>query len=137
LNWVATDTRVSEDVAALPADLAKAAADYDLAQVHKDLPALTRLIADDYVLVNSDSTVQRKPAVLVDHRMPSFKIDPFVVKDPTLTVWGDGAVIGGLVDLGWTLDGKHQRRLIRLANTWARRDGEWKVIYTQVTRAPR
>ncbi|MEO8358774.1 MAG: nuclear transport factor 2 family protein [Vicinamibacteria bacterium] len=110
--------------------------DFDQAQVHKDLAALTRLIADDYVLVNSDASVQRKPEVLADHRLPGFKIDPFVMKEPVIAVLDGAAVVSGLIDLSWTQDGKREKRLIRLANTWARRHGGWQVIYTQVTRVP-
>jgi ketosteroid isomerase-like protein len=51
-------------------------------------------------------------------------------------VWGDAAVIGGLAHPGWTQDGRHQTRLVRIAHVWAKRDGRWQITYTQVTRAP-
>jgi hypothetical protein len=37
--------------AELPSDLAKAVKDYYQAQFHNDVPALKRLVSDDYVLV--------------------------------------------------------------------------------------
>ena len=45
-------------VAALPADLAKAAHDYDQAQVRSDRVELERLLAPDYRLQNSGGAVQ-------------------------------------------------------------------------------
>jgi hypothetical protein len=96
--------------AELPSDLAKAVKDYYQAQFHNDVPALKRLVSDDYVLVNSDATGENKQKVLADHSLPGFKIDPYVVEQPVDKVWGNAAVIAGLVHLSWTRDGKHQTR---------------------------
>ena len=68
--------------------------------------------------------------------MPGFRIDPYVTTQPVERVWNDGAVLGGVVDLSWTQDGKHQQRRIRIAHVWAKRRGEWQMTYTQVTRVP-
>jgi ketosteroid isomerase-like protein len=120
----------------LPPDLVKAVKDYDRAQVHNDIPSLRRLVADDYVLVNSNATVENKQQFLADFNLPGFKIDPYVVEQPVEKVWGNAAVIGGLVHLSWTQDGKHQTRLLRVAYIWAKRNGHWQATYTQVTRVP-
>ncbi len=122
--------------AELPPDLAKAVKEYDQAQIRNDIPALERLVTDDYVLVNSNATVENKQQFLADFSLPGFKIDPYVVEQPVEKVWGDAAVLGGLVRLSWTQDGKHQTRRLRLVYVWARRDGHWQVTYTQVTRVP-
>src|SRR5450631_4259078 len=123
--------------AELPPDLAKAVNDYDRAQIDNDIPTLKRLVAADYVLVNSNATVENKQQFLADFRLPGFKIDPYVMQQPFEKVWGNAAVIGGLVNLSWTQDGKHQTRLLRIAYVWAKRNGHWQATYTQVTRVPR
>jgi ketosteroid isomerase-like protein len=120
----------------LQPDLAKAVQDYDRAQIHNDIPTLERLVADDYVLVNSNATVENKQQFLADFSLPGFKIDPYVVEQPVEKMWGNAAVIGGLVHLSWTQDGKHQTRLLRVAYVWAKRNGHWQATYTQVTRVP-
>ena len=122
--------------AELPPDLAKAVRDYDRAQIHNDIPTLERLVADDYVLVNSNATVENKQQFLADFSLPGFKIDPYVVEQPVEKMWGNAAVIGGLVHLSWTQDGKHQTRLLRVAYVWAKRGGRWQATYAQVTRVP-
>jgi ketosteroid isomerase-like protein len=119
----------------LPPDLAKAARDYDQAQFRNDIPTLARLVSDDYVLVNSNAMVENKQQFLSDFNLPGFKIDPYVLEQRVEKVWGDGAVIGGLVHLGWTQDGKHQTRVLRVAYVWMKRDGRWLATYAQVTRA--
>jgi len=120
----------------LPPDLAKAVNDYGQAQFNNDVPELKRLVSDDYVLVNSDATVEDKQKVLADHSLPGFKIDPYVVEQPVEKVWGNAAVIGGLAHLSWIQDGKRQTRLVRIAYVWAKRNGRWQTTYTQVTRVP-
>jgi ketosteroid isomerase-like protein len=120
----------------LPPDLAKAVQDYDRAQVHNDTATLERLVADDYVLVNSNATVENKQQFLADFSLPGFKIDPYVVEQPVAKVWGNAAVTGGLVHLSWTQDGKHQTRLLRIAYVWEKRNGQWQATYAQVTRVP-
>jgi ketosteroid isomerase-like protein len=120
----------------LPPDLAKAVQDYDRAQIHNDIQTLERLVADDYVLVNSNATVENKQQFLADFSLPGFKIDPYVLEQPVGKMWGNAAVIGGLVHLSWTQDGKHQTRLLRVAYVWAKRNGHWQATYAQVTRVP-
>jgi ketosteroid isomerase-like protein len=120
----------------LPPDLATAAKEYDRANVASDIATLERLFANDYVLVNSDASVENKQQAIADFRMPGFKIDPYVMTQTLETAWDNGAVISGVVDLSWTQDGKHQQRLIRVAHVWAKRHGNWQMTYTQVTRVP-
>ena len=122
--------------APLPPDLASAAKNYDRATVESDIATLERLFADEYVLVNSDASVENKQQAIADFRLPGFKIDPYVMTQPVEMAWDNGAVIGGVVQLSWTQDGKHQQRLIRIAHIWAKRHGTWQMTYTQVTRVP-
>lgn len=120
----------------LPPDLAKAVQDYDRAQFSNDIAALERLVDDDYVLVNSNASVEDKRQFLANFNLPGFKIEPYVIEQPVQKVWSDGAVIGGLVNLSWTQDGKHQTRRLRVAYVWAKRGGRWLATYAQVTRIP-
>lgn len=120
--------------AELPSDLTEAAKAYDSAQFHNDTATLSRLVADDFVLVNSNASVENKQQFLADFNLPGFKIDPYVVEEPVTRVWNDGAVIGGLVHLSWTQDEKHQTRVIRVAYVWGKINNHWKVKYAQVTR---
>lgn len=120
----------------LPPDLARAVADYDRAQFDNDVATLSRLVDDDYVLVNSNASVEDKRQFLADFHLPGFKIEPYVIEQPVRKVWGDGAVIGGLVNLRWTQDGEQHTRRLRVAYVWAKRDGRWLATYAQVTRIP-
>ncbi len=122
--------------AELPPDLARAVHDYDRAQFDNDVATLDRLVANDFVLVNSNASVEGRAQFLADFNLPGFKIEPYVIEQPVHKVWRDGAVIGGLVNLRWTQDGKHQTRQVRVAYVWVKHDGRWLATYAQVTRVP-
>lgn len=139
MNLAATLLLVSATpalAANLPPDLVQALKAYDQAQFHNDAATLEHLVADDYTLVNSNATLETKQEFLADFRLPGFKIDPYVLEQPVQTVWGDAAIIGGIVHLGWTQDGKHQTRLLRVTYVWAKRNGHWEAAYEQITRVP-
>jgi ketosteroid isomerase-like protein len=127
---------ISAFAASLPPDLASAVKSYDRATIESDIPTLERLFADDYVLVNSDASVENKQQAIADFRMAGFRIDPYTTTEPVNLVWDNGAVVSGIVSLSWTQDGKHQQRLIHIAHVWAKRKRAWQMVYTQVTRVP-
>lgn len=119
-----------------PTDLQKAIAAYDQATVGNDTATLANLVADDYVLVNSDSTLQTKQSYLEDFKVPGFKLDPYELQQPVRKMWGDAALLAGVVRLSWTLKGEHHERLLRIAHVWTRHNGRWRLTYTQLTRIP-
>jgi ketosteroid isomerase-like protein len=122
--------------AGIPADLRKAVEDYDHAQVNADGAELRRLVADDYVLVNSGGKVQSKSELIADYLTPGYRIEPFKVLEPIENAWNDGAVMGGLVHLKGTSEGKPFAVTLRFADIWARRNGKWQVVYTHVSVPP-
>jgi ketosteroid isomerase-like protein len=131
-----TCTTVVATADSWPTDLAKAIEDYDRATVSNDVAALANLVADDYVLVNSDSTLQDKQSYLEDFKVPGFRLDPYELQQQVHKVWGDAALLAGIVRLSWTLKGEHHERLLRIAHVWIRHDGRWHIAYTQLTRIP-
>jgi ketosteroid isomerase-like protein len=127
---------VGWNASATGSDLDYAIRAYDRATVHNDVATLAQLVCDDYTLVNSDSTLQDKSSYLEDFKVPGFKLDPYVLEQPVRRVWGDTALVAGLVHLSWTLKGEHQARLLRIAHVWTKLEGRWRLAYTQLTRVP-
>lgn len=120
----------------LPPDLARALKAYDGATIRNDTKVLADLVTDDYLLVNSDSSVQDKGSYLADFAVPGFKVDPYTIEQPVYRVHGDAALTGGALRLGWTQDGRHESRRLRIAHFWVRQNGRWRIAYTQLTRVP-
>jgi ketosteroid isomerase-like protein len=120
----------------LPPDLAAALSSYDRAHYESDLPRLSGLVTDDYVLVNSDASVENKEQFLADFRLPGFKIEPYTREQSVNKVWDGGAVTAAVVHLSWTQDGTKHTRALRYADVWVKKSGRWQVTFTQVTRVP-
>ncbi len=120
----------------LPAELAKAVRAYDQAQIKGDRAELDRLLADDYLLLNSSGDIENKAQFVKDSTAPGNKLEPFVVKEPIELVWNAGAVMGGIATLRGVDSGKPFNVTIRFSDIWAKRNGVWQVIYTHVSRPP-
>jgi hypothetical protein len=121
----------------IPADLRAAAHAYDEAQVHGDRAALQRLLADDYRLQNSGGQVQDKASFIADSVAPGFHLEPYVVEEPIERLLGaDAALLGGVATLKGTDGGKPFSARLRFMDVWAKRNGAWRVVFTQATRAP-
>jgi len=122
--------------AAIPADLAAAVHGYDQAQIRGNKAELERWLADDYLLVNSSGQIETKAQLIADYTAPGFKIEPFTIEQPVEKVWGDGAVMGGIATLKGTDGGQRFELRLRFADIWAKRNGRWQVVYSQVSKAP-
>jgi ketosteroid isomerase-like protein len=142
LTWAATASALSAAGACAaatdgrepPADLVEAVRAYDRATIANDIDALAEIVADDYMLVNSDASVQGKRDYLADFNLPGFHIDPYVMQEPVQRVLGDAALTGGRLHLSWTQDGERHTRQLRIIHVWTRQGGRWRIAYTQLTR---
>jgi hypothetical protein len=119
---------------AMPPDLAAAVANYDRATVTKNVSALSAIVTNDYFLVNSDGSTQRKASYLADFRVPDFTIEPYKVREPLVRRVGAGALTGGTMRLSWTLHGRHETRDLRVVHFWVRQGRQWRLSYSQLTR---
>jgi ketosteroid isomerase-like protein len=126
----------SAGAAAIPPDLAQTVHAYDHAQTRNDIARLSTLVSDDFILVNSNASVEDRAQFLADFNLPGFRIEPYSFEQKIDRAWGDGAVTGGLLHLSWTQDGQHQTRVLRIAYVWRKRAGRWQAVYAQVTRVP-
>jgi ketosteroid isomerase-like protein len=118
----------------LPADLARALDAYHHATTGNDTATLAGLVTDDYVLVNSDASIQGKASYLADFAAPGFRLEPYEVEQPIYSVGADAALTAWTFRLSWTQDGRRQSRRLRIAHFWVREQERWRIAYTQLTR---
>ena len=121
--------------APLPPALRRAIEDYDHAQVKGDKAALQRLLAPDYLLVNSAGVTETKAEFIKDLTSPGYKLNPFVVERVVQRVWNGGAVNGGVARLTGVDGGKPFDACLRFSDIWSRRPRGWQVAYTHASRA--
>jgi len=128
--------RVESGAAALPPELAAALDDYNRSTIAKDIAALSKLVSDDYMLVNSDGSTQGKSSYLSDFKMAGFDIEPYAIENPYYRVENDAALTSWIMHLDWTQDGRRQSRNLRISHYWIQRDSKWQIAFTQLTRLP-
>jgi hypothetical protein len=118
----------------LPPDLARAAADYERAQIEGDRAALEALVAPDYLLMNSDGAVESRAQLIDSWTADGFDPEPVVVLDPVAHVWPGGAALGGRVVLRGRNRGAPFSVELRYLDVWRLREGRWQVVLGQAVR---
>ena len=122
------------DYRGLPTDLAAAATAYDIAQMKSDRSGLERLLADDYTLANINGRNESKTESIADSVVPGNKTTYVAIRRQVRKAWSNGAVLGGMVDAKGIDHGKPYTMRARFVDVWAKRDGQWQVIFTQIHR---
>lgn len=120
------------DYSGLPKDLAEAATAYDVAQFKADRAELERLLADDYTLAGTSGKNRTKADLIAEQTAPENKTLSVDIYDQVKKVWPNGAVLAGMVEAKGTNKGKAYTFKGRFVDVWAKRNGRWQVIFTQI-----
>lgn len=118
-------------------DVVAAAKTFDDAQQHGDKAVLERMLAPDYLLVHGSGRVGGKQDFIEGFTDPQSRLDPFEITDRLLIRPTAGtAIIGGEARVHGTDHGKPFAEHFRYSDYFARRGGQWVVVFTQVTPLP-
>lgn len=115
--------------------LQRAAQAYDQAQITGNRKELQRLVADDYILLNSKGKQEGKADLIEGFCHSGFHLQPYQVQEPFTKLLNESAILGGLVEFKGTDGGKPFAQRLRFADVWAKRHGQWFVVFTQATPA--
>ncbi|MFN2491832.1 MAG: DUF4440 domain-containing protein [Pyrinomonadaceae bacterium] len=130
-----TNTRETVDTASIETELLRIENDWPRVLKEKDVSAVTRVEADDAVFVYPDGSVGGKSQDMKDIESGALTADSWEVADLKVTVLNnDAAIVSGRSVVkngkykaanGKTIDISGQYRFI---DTFARRNGEWKLV---------
>lgn len=119
------------------AEVRAAAQAFDDAQLHGDRAVLERMLASDYLLVHGSGRVGDKKDFIDGFTDPNAHLDPFDIRDRLfLRPSADTAIVGGDARITGMDHGKPFKQHFRYADMFAKRNGQWVVVYTQVTPLP-
>jgi ketosteroid isomerase-like protein len=119
------------------AEIRAAAQAFDDAQLHGDRAVLERMLAPDYLLVHGSGRVGDKKDFIDGFTDPNAHLEPFDIRDRLfIRPSPDTAIVGGEAWVRGTDHGKPFKQHFRYSDTLARRNGQWMVVYTQVTPLP-
>ena len=127
-----------QDVAApdVIAQLSAQADAWDKAIVRKDRAAIEQNMSEDFRQIDSAGNVEAKASFVDGLMSPDLQIDPYVVEDFDVRVYGDVALLSGRT----RMTGKHQGAPFtshyRYIDVYVRRQGQWKVVSVQISRIP-
>ncbi len=124
---------IAESPSAIPSALDQARLAYDHAQSSGDRAALESLLAPDYLILSSSGKLRDKAWLVQSFCAAGVHNNPFHVFQPfTRILSNDSAILGGWAELSGTDNGKPFSEKLRFADTWARRNGRWQVVFTAV-----
>ena len=106
----------------------------DQALMSADLDALARIFADDYVQYNESGRAFTKQDVLTNFRTGAIRYPSIVSTGRTIRVFGDIAVVNGSESDELEIGG--QRSAVRYVylDVLRKRDGEWKLVASQLAK---
>ena len=102
----------------------------------RDIPAMERLLAPEFVLVSSTSEVQSRDQAIAEVRAGDPAYARFENHDMTARVYGDAAVVQGITSLNGLSGGKPFAVDVRFTDTLVKMHGHWTIVVSHVTRIP-
>ena len=94
----------------------------------KDTKALDLLLADTFVSVDIDGSMETKRQFLKGIKAPDYHPSQAVTEQSTVEVYGDSAVVVGVFRTKGVDKGKTYVRRERFVDTWVKINGSWKCV---------
>ncbi|HUB19863.1 MAG TPA: nuclear transport factor 2 family protein [Acidobacteriaceae bacterium] len=106
------------------------------ATVTNNIGEMNRLLADDYVGITSNGTVENKQQALAQRSAGTIRITKLDLTDTRVRVYGDTAVVTSQAQLEGTNGTSDIGGLYRYTRVYTRRLGEWKIVSFEASRIP-
>ncbi len=103
---------------------------WNLALEEKDVKALDMLLAPTFISVDSDGSLQSKSEFLASIKSPDYQPSQAVTEQSNVKVYGDAAVVVGIIRVKATEKGKMRVRRERFVDTWIRNGATWQCVAT-------
>jgi len=128
-----TDTRDDPQLVAL---LTRQADAWDKAIVRKDRAAIEANMAEDFRQIDGAGNVETKQSFVDDLVSPQLVIDPYVVEDFDVRLYGDTALLSGRTRMTGKYDGKPFASHYRYIDIYVKRGGRWQIVSVQISKIP-
>ena len=128
----------TQDVAAsgLVGRLSAQADAWDKAIVVKDRAAIEQNMAEDFRQIDGAGNVESKTSFVDGLLSPDLQIDPYVVEDFDVRIYGDVALLSGRTRMSGRHQGTPFSSHYRYIDVYVRRQGQWKIVSVQISRIP-
>ncbi len=105
--------------------------------VRRDAAMLDRLLAEDYTRRELSGETISKPEEMAETKAPAFvsAVESLRTEDVKVKVSGERATVTGVVVVSVRFDGQGIRERYEYMRTYAKRDGRWRIVTAQLTKA--
>jgi ketosteroid isomerase-like protein len=107
---------------------------WEQAVVTNNVGQMDRLLADDYIGITSNGTVETKQQAVDQQRAGTIRITKLDLTDTHVRVYGDTAVVTSLADLTGTNGATDISGQYRYTRVYNRRLGQWKIVSFEASR---
>jgi len=104
------------------------------ADVHRDAAALDKILAEDWIGIDFEGTVLTKPQALKGIRSDSGSLESTVLRDMTVRVYGNTAVVTGSDTEKGEYHGQDSSGKYLWTDVFVRRKGRWQAVSSQSTK---
>ena len=120
-------------------DLHRIDATWNTLRLTPDVPALERLLTDDWILTHSDGRVQTKRDYLDELKTQARRNSSIANEDVKVRTYGDTAIVTGVSVQSGTSNGQTFGGRFRFTRVWVRVQGTWRMAASHSSRveAPR
>ena len=106
------------------------------ATVTNNIGTMNKLLADDYVGITSNGTVENKAQALAQRSAGTIRITKLDITDTHVRVYGDTAVVTSQAQLAGTNGTSDISGQYRYTRVYNRRLGQWKIVSFEASRIP-
>lgn len=111
-------------------------AQWRIALMQNDVATINRLLADDYLGINPNGTLETKADALAQRRAGTTKISNIDTINLKVRVYGDTAVATSQVELQGRDGDRDISGRYHYTRVYSRRSGEWRVVSFEASRIP-
>lgn len=100
-----------------------------------DSQAMTRIVADDFIITFPNGTMQSKLQLMqmIANPNPTSPKMHFYTEDVKSRAYGDTVILMGRVVTEYERDGKKVKEQSRYTDTYVRRNGRWQVVASHLS----
>jgi len=104
--------------------------------LNADMPTLYAIYAADFFYNRAGGDSLTRAEYLPMYASGELKVNKAVGEGRDIRVYGDTAVVTGIVHVNATIKGENRNLHLRYLNVWVKRGGDWVLVARQATNLP-
>jgi ketosteroid isomerase-like protein len=104
------------------------------AVVDNNIPAIDHLLADDYVGITANGTIEDKSQTIAQRKAGTVRVTVLILDDLKIRLYGDIAVVTSIADIQGVNGQSDISGKYRYTRVYNRRLGEWKIVSFEASR---